>query len=97
MGFEAGSLAWVGTTWSMRIDAPRLAGLNKTNYPNSGCSTSVYTNPDPVPYEELEFFGTLTNLVPGQSMSFVTTYNLFKRSQPDPSAEARVILGLPAQ
>jgi hypothetical protein len=97
MGFEAGSLAWVGATWSMRIDGPRVAGLTKTNYPNSGCSTSVYTNPDPVPYCELEFFSPWTNLMVGQSMAFVTTYNLFNRTESDPTAEALKILGLPAQ
>ena len=97
MGFEAGSLAWVGTSWSMRIDAPRVAGLSKTNYPNSGCSTSVYTNPDPVPYCELEMFSTLTNLTVGKSIAFVTTYSLFNRTQSNPAAEAIKILGLSAQ
>jgi len=95
LGFDAGSLAWVGSNWMLRIDGPRVPGLNKTNYPNSGCSTSVYTNPDPVAYEELEFFAPLTNLVVGQSMSFSTTYNLFYRSNSSPTADACAILGLP--
>jgi hypothetical protein len=95
LGFDAGSLAWVGTDWAMRIDGPRVAGLNKTNYPNSGCSTSVYTNPNPVPYVELEFFAPLTNLLNGQSMSFVTTYSLYVRTNGNPTMEARAILGLP--
>jgi hypothetical protein len=33
----------------------------------------------------------------GQSMAFVTTYNLFNRTESDPTAEALKILGLPAQ
>jgi len=96
LGFDSGSLAWVSTNWMLRIDGPRVAGLNKTNYPNSGCSTTVYTNPNATPYEELEFFAPLTNLVNGQSMSFVTTYSLFNRSNANPTVDARAMLGLPA-
>ena len=64
---------------------------------NGGCSTVVYTNPNPTPYEELECFGPLTNLLAGQTMSFVTTYTLFNRTENDPEAEGRKILGLPAR
>lgn len=96
LGFDAGSLAWVGTDVSLRMDAPRVAGLPATNYPNGGSSTVVYTNPNPTPYVELECFGPLTNLLSGQTVSFTTTYTLFKRSEPTPEAEGRKILGLPA-
>jgi len=97
LGFDAGSLAWVGTNLSLRIDASRVTGLSETNYPNGGCLTVVYTNPNPTPYEELECFGPLTNLLAGQTMSFVTTYTLFNRTENDPEAEGRKILGLPAR
>jgi hypothetical protein len=97
LGFDAGSLAWLGTNWALRIDGPRIAGLNKTNYPNGGCSTSVYTNPNNVPYVELEFFAPMTNLLVLQSASFTTTYTLFNRSSTNPVVDARAILGLPAQ
>jgi hypothetical protein len=96
LGFDAGSLAWVGTNLSMRIDAPRVPGLSETNYPNGGCSTVVYTNPDSAPYVELEFFGPLKNLLSGQTMTFTTTYTLFKRTESSPESEGRKILGLPA-
>jgi hypothetical protein len=97
LGFDAGSLAWVGTNWAMRIDGPRVAGLPASSYPNSGCSTSVYTNPNPVPYVELECFGPLVNLTRYQTVAFTTTYTLYNVTEPTPDAEARLILGLPAQ
>ncbi len=103
LGFDANSLAWVGTNVSMRIDAPRVAGLSKTNYPNSGCNTAVYTNNGSTnnvgdaTYAELECFAPLTNLLTGQSVTFVTTYTLFNRTESSPDTEARKILGLSTQ
>lgn len=94
LGFDAGSLAWVGKNLSLRIDAGRVPGLSETNYPNGGCSTVVYTNPNSAPYAELEFFGPLTNLLSGQTLSFTTTYTLFNRAENDPENEGRKILGL---
>jgi hypothetical protein len=95
LGFDANSLAWVGTDMALRIDAPRVAGLSKTDYPNKGCNTVVYTNPDSAPYVELEGFGPLTKLLPGQSVAFVTTYTLFHRTETNPETEARKVLSLP--
>jgi hypothetical protein len=96
LGFDANSLAWVGTNCAMRIDAPRVAGLSKTNYANGGCNTVVYTNRGTdAPYVELECFGPLTTLLPGQSTEFVTTYALFHRTEVNPETEARKLLELP--
>jgi hypothetical protein len=103
LGFDANSLAWVGTNVSMRIDSSRVAGINKTNYPNGGCNTVVYTNNGytnnvgDACYAEMECFATLTNLTAGQSVSFSTVYTLFNRTQSDPTAEARKVLGLASQ
>ena len=98
LGFDANSLVWVGTNVSMRIDAPRVAGLSKTNYPNGGCNTVAYTNNgSDAPYVELECFGPLTNLLAGQTVAFVTTYTLFPRTESNPDTEARKVLGLPVQ
>ena len=47
LGFDANTLIWVGTNLSMRIDAPRVAGLPATGYPDSGSSTEAYTKPGP--------------------------------------------------
>lgn len=96
LGFDANSLAWVGTNWAMRIDAPRVAGMSKTNYANGGCNTVVYTNRGTeAPYVELEFFGPLTTLLTGQATEFVTTYTLFNRTESNPDTEARKVLGMP--
>jgi hypothetical protein len=97
LGFDAGSLAWVGTNLSLRIDAPRVPGLSETNYPNGGCNTVVYTNPNSAPYAEMEFFGSLSNLLSGQTLSFTTSYTLFNRTENDPELEGRKILGLSAR
>jgi hypothetical protein len=98
LGFYANSLVWVGTNCAMRIDAPRVPGVDPTNYPNGGCNTVVYTNPKAeAPYVELECFSPLTILTEGQSAELVTTYTLFKRTESNPELEARKILGLPAR
>jgi len=76
-------LVWVGTNYAMRIDAPRMAGMTKTNYANSGCNTVIYTNHGTdAPYVELECFGPLTALPVGQSTSYTTTYTLYNRTKP---------------
>ena len=98
LGFDADSLVWIGDDIALRIDAPRGAGLSKTNYPNGGCNTVIYTNPGTdAPYVELECFGPLRILPAGQTMEFVTTYTLFHRTDANPEVEARKVLGLPAR
>jgi hypothetical protein len=98
LGFDADSLVWVGTNEAMRIDAPRVAGLSKTDYPNGGCNTVVYgNNGTEAPYVELECFGPLTKLAAGQTVDFLTTYTLFHRTETNAETEARKVLGLPAK
>lgn len=94
IGSDAGSLIWVGTNLSLRIDAPRVPGLSKTNYPDNGSSAEVYTNPNPAAYVELELLGPLSKLQIGETMELTTTYTLFRRRESDPDAEAiRVLAG----
>ncbi len=96
LGFEADSIVWVGTNLSLRIDAPRVAGLTIASYPDGGCSTEVYTNPGTnAPYVELECLAPLFLLPVGAQMQCATTYTLFNRSESNPEAEARKILNLP--
>jgi len=98
LGFDADSLVWIGDDIAMRIDAPRVPGLSKTNYPNGGGNTVFYgNNGTEAPYVELECFGPLTKLAPGQSVELLTTYYLFHRTETDPETDARKILGLPAR
>jgi hypothetical protein len=95
LGFDADSLVWVGTNFSLRIDAPRVSGLPLASYPDGGCSTEVYTNPGTnAPYVELECLAPLSLLPVGAQTQCVCTYTLFNRSETDPEAEARKILNL---
>jgi len=97
LGFDAGMLVWVATNVALRIDAPRVAGLPPSSYPDHGCSTEIYTNPGTnAPYVELECLGPLYPLPVGEQKEFVTIYKLFHRTQPDPDLEARMILSQPA-
>jgi hypothetical protein len=88
IGSDAGSLAWVGSTCSVRIDAEQGPG----EYPEGGCVTQIYTNPEPLQYVELETLGPLTNLSICDRIERTTLYTVFPRSMPDPEAEARKIL-----
>lgn len=92
IGSDAGTLLWVGTNWCVRIDSPRVPGVPKSGYPDSGCSAEIYTNPDPVPYVELELLGPLGKLQVGEQMSRTSTYRLYHRQETDPGLEARRIL-----
>jgi hypothetical protein len=96
LGFDAGTLVWVGTNVALRIDAPRVSGLPASSYPDGGCSTEIYTNPGTnAAYVEFESLGPLYLLPVGARREFITTYTLFQRTQTDPDAEARIILNAP--
>jgi hypothetical protein len=72
----------------VRIDAEQGPG----EYPEGGCVTQIYTNPEPEPYVELETLGPLTILSIGDRIERTTLYTVFPRSVADPEAEARKIL-----
>ncbi len=92
LGFDAGSLVWVGANVALRMDAPRVSGLPAASYPDNGCSTEIYTNPGTnAAYVELESLGPLQFLPVGAQKEFVTTYTLFQRTQSNPDAEASII------
>jgi hypothetical protein len=90
IGSDAGAMLWVGSKNVLRIDAPRQ---RKGEYPDQGSSVEVYTNPDPLPYIELETLGPLQRLKIGERIEHTVTYTLMRRSELDPEAEARKILG----
>ena len=62
------------------------------DYPDKGSSTEIYTSADPLPYIEMETLGPLAKLKEGDTIKRSNTYKLYRRSQPTPEAEARVIL-----
>jgi hypothetical protein len=94
VGSDAGTVLWVGTNWCVRIDSPRVPGMKKSDYPDSGCSAEIYTNPNPVAYVELELLGPLEKLPVGGKMTRTSVYRLFQRQDTNPDAEARRLLGL---
>jgi hypothetical protein len=91
VGFDSGTLILVGTNLTLRIDAPRIAGLS---YPAGGCSTEVYTAQysSTSAYFELELLGPMSTLPVGGTMQATTTYSLFHRTGPTDDAEAQKVL-----
>jgi hypothetical protein len=92
IGNDAGALVWVGTNQVLLAESPRQPGLPKTSFPDGGASAEVYTNPNPVPYVELELLGPLSQLGTNNTVSATSVYTLFRRSQPTPLGEAEKIL-----
>lgn len=89
IGTDGSSLAWLGRNCVVRIDAE--AGLGE--YPDGGCVTEVYTNPDPLKYVELETLGPLTTMNPGDRIELATVYTVMRRSTRNLEAEARKAFG----
>lgn len=59
--------------WTFTISgARRGAGP----YPDEGCSVEVYSNPDPLPYMEMEILGPIVRIEPGRHASLVTRWRL---------------------
>ena len=72
IGSEARSLAWVGQRCVVRIDTEGRPG----DYPDGGCVSEVYTNPDPLKYVELETLGPLTTMNVGDRIEQTTVYTV---------------------
>jgi len=85
IGTDGVSMAWVGQTCVVRIDAEQGAG----EFPDGGCVTQVYTNPDPLHYVELETIGPLTLMSIGDCIQRTSVYRVSRRSMADAQAEAR--------
>ena len=86
---DASTLVWAGETQLLRIDLPRIA---EATYPETGYSVVVYTNPDPVPYVELETFGPMKTLNPGDKMSATNTYRLAHRTKAPLETDVKALL-----
>jgi hypothetical protein len=92
IGSEAASMLWVGKECMVRIDAETGPG----DYPDGGCVTEVYTNPDPHAYVELETLGPLATIAIGESIERTTTYTVMPRLLPDLDSDARRVFSLEA-
>lgn len=90
IGNDAGQMVWMGPREVVRID---LLGPSGGAYPDGGCSIEVYSNPDPVPYVELETLGPLRRLAVGDRQSATNTYRLSRRGTADAATEAKRVLG----
>ncbi|MGA2350106.1 MAG: hypothetical protein ABSF70_06725 [Terracidiphilus sp.] len=85
IGTDGNSLAWVGLNCVVRINAE----IGRGEYPDGGCVTEVYTNPDPLKYVELETLGPLTTMEAGDRIKRTTVYTVMPRSTEDLAAEVR--------
>lgn len=90
LGSDGSSLAWVGRTCVVRIDAEQGPG----EYPDHGCVVEIYTNPDPQKYVEFETLGPLETIGAGDRIERTTVYTIFPRTMPNPGAEARKVFCL---
>jgi len=88
IGTDGASLVWVGRDCALRIDAETGPG----EFPDGGCVTEIYTNPDPLKYVEFETLGPLATLHAGQRMARTTVYTLRARTRGDAETEARTFL-----
>lgn len=88
IGLDADSMLWVGEKHVLRIDSPRV---RKGEYPDKRSNTEIYTNPDPLPYIELETLGPLHLMKPGDKIERANIYTLSRRTKPTPEAEARAL------
>jgi hypothetical protein len=101
IGTEALSLIWVGpdATLVLQSDCKDRQiistgvgqPIERKQYPDKGSKAEVYTNPDPLPYVELETLCPLHTMQLGQSESQTSTYTLMHRTT-TPDEEARSIL-----
>ena len=89
IGNDGSVILWVGAKEILRLDIDRIPG---GRYADDGCSVEVYTNPDPVPYVELETLGPQRRLSVGDTLSATNRYSLFRRGAGDPESAARRVL-----
>jgi hypothetical protein len=85
VGSDGSSMAWLGQNCVVRIDTYIRPG----EYPDGGCVTEIYTNPDPLQYVELETLGPLTTMNTGDRIEQTTAYTVRPRSTTDLQVEAR--------
>jgi hypothetical protein len=88
IGADTSSMVWVGPAAVLRIDAEDGPG----EYPDGGSVTQIFTNPDPIPYVELETHGPLAKMSAGDRIERTTIYTIMRRSAAEPDAEARKVL-----
>ncbi|MCI0401983.1 MAG: DUF4380 domain-containing protein [Acidobacteria bacterium] len=86
IGSDGDRLVWVGSRYVLGVLSPREHG---SPYPDQESSIEVWTNPDPLPYIDLETLGPLVTLNVGDTMDRTNFYVLRRRSEKNPEAEVR--------
>jgi hypothetical protein len=95
IGSDGNTLLWVGDGPDLLIEnvTAEPAAAN-AEWPEQGSHSKIYTNSgDQMKYIELELLNQLHDLKPGESASMRATYTLIRRTEPDPLAEAKKVLG----
>lgn len=90
IGSDAGTVVWMDDKYVIRIDSDRVP---KAEYPDQGSSAEIYTNADPLPYIELELLGPLNTMKVGDRIERTSVYRLMRRTEKDPTLQARKITG----
>lgn len=91
VGADSDRLLWIGSDACLEMTAPRIAG---ETYPDNESSVEIYTKQGEDNYIELELLGPMTELRPGESVSYGINYTLHPRILIDPQLEAEAIFGL---
>ena len=90
IGSDADTLLWMDEKYVLRIDSPRVP---EAEYADQDTNTTIFTSADPQAYVELETFGPLTVMKPGDRIERKNTYTLLKRTEKDAEVEARKVSG----
>jgi hypothetical protein len=85
IGTDATCILWMDQRRALLIRAEDTCGA----YPDGGCRTEIYTNPDPLHYVELETLGPLSTLEVGARIAAHNLYTLLRRTTPDCMLEAQ--------
>jgi hypothetical protein len=94
IGSDGNALLWVGNAPDLLIENKSPEPAERVEWPESGSHTKIYTSPgDRLMYVELELLNPIQNLKTGESSSMETTYTLIRRTESDPLAEAKKVLG----
>jgi hypothetical protein len=91
---DGDALLWVGSAAHLLIEAVTDAHDPSDQWPDSA-HAQIYTSSDEaLPYVELELLSPLRDLRIGERASLRVRYTLAARTNADPTAEARRVLGL---
>ena len=89
IGTDASTMLWIGEQFAVRIDSPRQPNAE---HPDQSSSAEIYTNPDPLPYVELETLGPLHEMKKGDLIERMNRYTLNRRTQKDMLQDATRLL-----